>query len=132
MSLTVDTEIPAGVNLLGKTIAELQSDIVVGNDTISGTLHPIVNFTGFSNDVSEQEGYFLALHIDANTDDATITVELVGGTHRPVELDSDRTIILRITDTTTQSIRITATADGYSDFTKTYSLTGIALEETAM
>ena len=75
--------------------------------------------------MSEQEGYYLALHIDVeDAPDATIEVELVGGTHGPVELDSDRVCVFRITDFATQSIRITATVDG-QDTTKVYSLSGL-------
>ncbi|MBO6267701.1 MAG: hypothetical protein J6N19_00985 [Clostridium sp.] len=67
----------------------------------------------------------------ATTENAsdTITVELVGGTvGHPVTLDSDRNIVLRIANTSAQSVRVVAT-NGTSTVTKTYSLTGLTLAE---
>lgn len=104
----------------------MQSGIGVGDNDIAGTLKYVTGYTGFSGDVSEQSGNYIALHIDTDAEDSTITVEVIGGTHGPVTLDSDRTIIIRIKNKS-QKIKITATKEGYPDVTKIYSLGGLTL-----
>lgn len=71
-------------------------------------------------------GHYLALHIDTAVEGSTIVVELIGGVHGPVTLDSDRTIILRIKNKF-QKIKITASKEGYDTVTKTYTLSGLTL-----
>lgn len=110
------------------TLSDLQSEISVSDsDVISGTLKYVTGYTGFSGDVSEQSGNYLALHIDANVQGAKITVTLVNGIHGSVELDNDRTLITRITNKTTQKIRIEAEKTGYNPAVKEYALTGLTL-----
>lgn len=123
----VDTEIPQGVSLLGKTLEDLQEDIVISDDEISGTLKYVTDYTGFSGDPAEQSGNYIALHIDTEEEADEITVELINGTvGHPVALDNDRTIIIRITDKDEQSIQIVATK-GELTLTKDYALTGLTL-----
>lgn len=86
----------------------------------------MTGYTGFSGDPNEQEGNYLALHIDSAVEGATITVELIGGDHGPVTLDEDRTCIFRIKNTH-EKIKITATADDTPTVTKTYNLVGLTL-----
>ena len=132
MTLTVDTNIPAGVELLGKTLAELQSEVEVSDEgVISGTLLYVDDFTGFSGDPAEQVGNYLTLHIDTDVAGAKITVTLINGVHGPVVLDNDRTLISRITDETTQSLRIVAEKDGYNPLVKEFALTGLTLDTEA-
>lgn len=91
----------------------------------------MTGYTGFSGDPAEQEGNYLALHIDTDVEDATITVELIGGDHPgPVVLDSDRTIILRIKNIN-EKIKITTSKEGYSTRTTTYTLGGLKLTPKA-
>lgn len=123
----MDDKIPDGVSLLGKELTDLQSGVGVGGSDITGTLKYVTGYTGFSGDPAEQQGNYLVLHIDTDAADSTIQVELLGGTHGPVTLDSDRTIILRIKNKS-QRIKITATKDGYPTVTKTYSIAGLTLE----
>lgn len=127
MSLTVESDISSSVDLLGKIVTDLQEDIEVGTDAITGTLKSVSGYTGFSGDVSEQSGHYLALHCEA-TEGATITVELIGGTHGPVNLDEDGLIIFRIA-ATTQKVKVTAAKTGYNSVTRTYELTDIVLGE---
>lgn len=116
-------------DVLGKTVAELQSGVTISGSTISGTLNNIDGYTGFSGNVAEQSGHYLVLRADTGNPSDTITVELVGGTvGHPVTLDSDRNIVLRIANTSTQSVKVVAT-DGTSTVTKSYSLTGLTLAE---
>lgn len=125
----MDDTIPEGVSLLGKELSDLQSGVSVGMNDISGTVHYVTGYTGFSGDPAEQQGNYLALHIDSD-EDTTITVELIGGTHGPVTLDSDRTHIVRLRNKQ-QKIKITVTKDGYDTITRTYTLAGLTLEAPA-
>lgn len=125
----MDDTIPEGVSLLGKELSDLQSGVSVGMNDISGTVHYVTDYTGFSGDPAEQQGNYLALHIDSD-EDTTITVELIGGTHGPVTLDPDRTLIVRLRNKQ-QKIKITVTKDGYDTITRTYTLAGLTLEAPA-
>lgn len=116
-------------DVLGKTVAELQSGVTISGSTISGTLNNIDGYTGFSGNVAEQSGHYLVLRADTGNASDTITVELIGGTvGHPITLDSDRNIVLRIANTSTQSVKVVAT-DGKHTVTKSYSLTGLTLAE---
>lgn len=116
-------------DVLGKTVAELQSGVTISGSTISGTLNNIDGYTGFSGNVAEQSGHYLVLRADTGNASDTITVELIGGTvGHPVTLDSDRNIVLRIANTSTQSVKVVAT-NGARTVTKSYSLTGLTLAE---
>ena len=126
----MDADIPDGVSLLGKELDDLQSGVGVGRSDITGTLKYVTGYTGFSGDPAEQSGNYLVLHIDTNVEGATIQVELIGGDHGPVTLDSDRTLISRIKNKQ-QKIKITASATGYPTITQTYTLGGLTLESAA-
>lgn len=116
-----------GANLFGKTVDSLQENVVVGESEITGTLKYVTGYTGFSSNTSEQEGNYLALKVDADSEDAIVTVELVGGTKGPVTLDDDMNIVLLIKNKDTQSIKVTVN-DGEDSAIKTYGLTGLTLE----
>lgn len=116
----------ADATLLGKKVSDLQSNIVIGEDAITGSLKHVTGYTGFSSKSSEQEGHYLALKFDVTPADAVTTVELVGGTKGPVTLDSDMNIVLLIKNNT-QSIKVVSTKNGAST-TKTYALTNLTLE----
>lgn len=116
-------------DVLGKTVAELQSGVKISGSTISGTLNNIDGYIEFSGNVAEQSGHYLVIRADTGNASDTITVELIGGTvGHPVTLDSDRNIVLRIANTSTQSVKVVAT-DGKHTVTKSYSLTGLTLAE---
>lgn len=123
----MDDTIPDGVSLLGKELSDLQSGVSVGQDAIAGTLKYVTGYTGFSGDPAEQEGHYLALHIDTDVAADSITVQLIGGDHGPVELDSDRTNIFRIKNKQ-EKIKIVAKKEGYPDVEKIYNLAALTLE----
>ena len=123
----MDDEVPDGVSLLGKELDDLQSGVSVGGQDIAGTLKYVTGYTGFSGDPAEQQGNYLVLHIDTDVEGATIQAELIGGKHGPVTLDSDRTLITRISNKS-QKIKITASKEGYPTVSKTYTLAGLKLE----
>ena len=114
------------VDLLGKTADDLQEDVEVANGAITGTLNYVTGYTGFSGDVAEQSGNYLAIKVTA-IEGATITVELINGTvGHPVELDEDGMIVLRIANKSTQSVEVVATKDSLSEVQR-FSLTGLTL-----
>lgn len=107
--------------VLGKTVSDLQDNVVVeSNFNIHGDLNYVTGYTGYSGVVSEQSGYYLALHFESNA--SSITVENVGGNHpgRVVTLDSDGDLVLRITDKDHQKIIVTAGTE-----VNTYSFGGL-------
>lgn len=119
-TLVTDVLIASDTDLLGKVISDLQSDIVIGENEITGTLKYVTGYTGFSGEPELQSGNFLALHITTN-DGAPISVELIGGKYGPVTLDEDGLIILRIANKE-QRVKITS-----GSMTKEYSLANINL-----
>ena len=120
--LTVDTSVSASEDLFGKTIEDLQENVEVGTDSITGTLKHVEDYTGFSSDPAMQSGNYLVLHCTTNDSDP-ITVEVVGGTSGPRQLDADGIIVLRIADKDTQTIQVVS-----GSLTKNYSLTELVLE----
>ena len=126
MSLSVKPEDGEAV-LFGKTVNELQSDVVVSDDEVTGTLKYVDGYVDFSSNVSEQSGNYLALKIEAEPAEAETVVKLVGGTKGPVTLDYDMNIVLLIKNKDTQSIKVTTTHNEES-VTKTYGLSGLTLE----
>ena len=112
--------------LLGKTVADLQENVAISGREITGTLKLVTDYTGFSSATDEQSGNYLALHVTQEPEDATVTVELIGGKNGAVELDDDGLIALKIADTAKQSVKVTVT-NGEDTATKTYSLKGLTL-----
>lgn len=125
-ALLTDTDISAEENLLGKTVGDLQEDITVLSQSITGTLKYVSDYTGFSESVELQSGYFLALHTSCEGAD-TITVEVINGSGRVATLDSDGISVVRIADKDTQKIKFVATKGTYTR-TRIYSLTDLTLE----
>ena len=111
--------------MLGKTAADLQENVAISGREITGTLKLVTDYTGFSSATDEQSGNYLALHVTQEPEDATVTVELIGGKNGAVELD-DGLIVLKIADTAKQSVKVTVT-NGEDTATKTYSLKGLTL-----
>lgn len=130
MWLAASADIGASVDLLGKAVSDLESGIAISNNAISGTLKYVSDYTGFSGNVAEQSGNYLAVKFDipdVDTSKYTIQVRLIGGDHGAVTLDSDGIVIFRIKNTN-QKVEAVATADGLPTVTKVYSLTNLVLE----
>lgn len=125
VSFTIEPEDGEAV-LFGKTVDELQSDIAIDDDQITGTLHYVEGYTDFSSEPSQQSGNYLALKFTA-PEDATTTVEVLEGTKGPVTLDEDMNIVLLIADEETQSVKVTV-KKGDETTEKVYGLTGLNLE----
>lgn len=128
--MSADADIPASVDLLGKSAEELQENIEIDEETgkITGTLFYIDDYTGFSGDTELQSGHYLAMHFESPVADK-ITIQIIGGTDQPKALDSDGLAIFRITSTE-EKLKIVATLND-DDATKTvkeYILTDLVLE----
>lgn len=122
--LTIDTNIASDEDLFGLTVSDLQSNIVIGKNAITGTLHYIDDYsTAFSGD--EAEGNYLAIHASVpDVDDATISVKITN----PVTLDPDGIFVGRIRDKDSQTITVVASKEGYESVTKVYNLSGLICE----
>lgn len=105
-NIFIDVNIAADTDLLGKVVGDLQEDIVIEEDSISGNLKFVSDYTGFSGDVKEQSGNYLALHFTNNGEDS-ITVEVINGFSGPVQLDEDGLIVLRIANNS-QRVKVTS------------------------
>lgn len=125
--MTVKADVQSSVDLFGKTVTDLQENVVVGRNDITGTLKYVTGYTGFSNKPEEQSGNYLVIRSEVpDAEDATITVEVVGGTKGPVTLDSDGIMVARIANKQ-QKIRVVASLDGYEPYTRTFVLSGLTL-----
>lgn len=125
LALRVTSAKDSDGDLLGYVASDLQENIYVDSNSISGTLKYIADYSSAGYTGDEESGHFLALKITA-VSGATITIEVVGGVHGAQTLDSDGLAICRIANTT-QKIRIVVTKDTES-VTKTYALTDLVLE----
>ena len=124
--MTVDVDIASGTDLFGKTVSDLQSDIVIGSDEITGTLNYIDDYTGFSGDPSLQTGNFIAIHASVpDVEGVTITVKVTN----PVTLDDDGIAVLRIANKDSQTITVVASKDGSASVEKVFDLSGLTCEE---
>ncbi len=120
-TVSIDFNVSDSIDLFGKVASDLQSNVAVASNAITGTLNYIDDYTGFSSVVAEQSGNYLVLHVDTELED-DIYVELVNGTKGPVQLDEDRLIVLRIADKDTQSVRVTV-----GEVVKLYTLDGLTI-----
>ena len=125
--MSVDADVPASLDLFGKTVSDLQENVSFESNKVKGTLKYLDDYTGFSSKPEEQSGNYLAVHAD-DPDADSITVELVGGYKGPVTLDSDRVIVLRIADKNTQSVKVTSYKNSAVKEVCQYSLAGLTVE----
>lgn len=86
----------------------MQSGVSVEDNEIYGTLNYVTGYTGFSGDPALQEGNYMVLKFDTDDEDDVITVELTNGvTGHPVTLDSDRNMVIRVTNPMKQKLKVT-------------------------
>lgn len=91
--ISVNFDIAADFDLLGKVISDLQKDTGVSADNILGDLKYVEGYTGFSGDPEEQEGNYLAFKVDFTGTYTSLTVEASG---KEQTLDNDKIMVLRI------------------------------------
>lgn len=119
------TAVAEGIDLLGKDASDLQEDLAIGEDEITGTSKYVTGYTGFSGDPAEQEGNYIALLATPKDETTVITCEVIGGDHGPVTLDEDHMVILRIKNNT-QKVKFTSTLNGETKEYE-YALTNLTL-----
>lgn len=128
--MSIDADIAAAEDLFGKTVSDLQSGITVGSKAISGTLKYVADYSS-AYGTGEDSGNYIVLHAEVpDTEDVTITVEVVNGVHGPQTLDEDGIAICRITDKNSQKIRFVARKTGCEPVTKTFTLRGLTLKSS--
>ena len=128
MSVNVDANIDPLTDLFGKTVDDLQEDVIVSADGVTGTLKYVADYSS-AYGAGEDSGNYLVLHCSTpGIEGATITSEVVGGVHGPVTLDEDGIVISRIADKSSQTIHIVASKEGYEDSSVTLDLSQLVLE----
>lgn len=137
-SPTVSAE-SAGTDVLGKTVSDLQSDVSISGNAITGTLKYIDDYTGFSSNVSEQSGNYLALKFTNIPATATSVKVGLKPTYKSgsavddysglVEIisDPDKNGVFLVRDSATQKF-IVLTTDGTNSKMDTYDLSGLVCE----
>lgn len=129
--LEVDAAIGASVDLLGKYVADLQSDVVVGPRAITGKLKYVDDYTGFSGDPAEQVGHYLVVHASCpDVSDYAITIKHSGKAGSKTLDLSDGILILRVDEKYVQDqvvLTFTASKTGYPDFSRSFSLAELTL-----
>lgn len=127
MTHTVRAE-DGGVDMWGTLVSSMQENVTVEGNKIKGKLKPLSSgqlVTDWG------EGYFLALHYTSN--DATVSSIKVGldpsaGGIEPQELDPDMNSVMKITDKSSQKIKVIS-SNGAVTVTDTYDLSELELEE---
>ena len=112
--------------MFGKSVSDLQSNIEVGSNAITGTLKYISDYSAAGYVGDEAKGNYLVIH-STSTGADSVTVEVVGGAHGERTLDNDGICICRIADTS-QKIRVKAYKDGQVGAVQTYSLADLELK----
>ena len=113
----------------GKAVSDLQKDVIVHDEWISGTLKYVTGYTGFSGDVEEQSGNYLALDFTF-TDGATATAQLINAKSikGPVDITAEPFAVIRVTNPRTQKLVITVTKAGET-VTRTLSFSSLKCEQ---
>ena len=114
------------MDLFGLNCEDLQENIVVGDDAISGTLLYVDDYSS-AYQPGEDYGNYIALHCEVpDVDDVKISVKVTN----PVTLDADGDVVLRIADKDSQTITVVASKEGYQTTTKVYDLSELVCESS--
>lgn len=112
-------------------VSDLQDNIVVGEDSITGTLEYVTGFEDYSDNPLLQEGNFIVLNVDTDTEeDYTITVQVEGSTLEPIVItqDSDpeeHIMVFRISDPEEETVKVIFVIDGEDPVIKEYTLSDL-------
>ena len=124
---TVEAESSAAT-LFGTPVSDMQEDVVVANNAITGTLKYLSDSSSAL--VSKWgAGNFLALKF-SNADSRATSIKVGLNPSEGsglVELDEDMNGVFKITDKTAQVFKV-VTTDGNTTTTDTYALTGLTME----
>lgn len=116
-------------DVFGKKTSELQEDIVVTGNKITGTLHYVKDYTGFSGLPEEQKGHFLVMHYVPDPYEADVHVLKTSGTVGDKILSKpDLTMVSRITDKEHQKLEVYSELSGVKGEKTIYDISGLTLE----
>ena len=121
----------ADAEAFGVTADDLQSNLAVSGDQITGTLKNISDGTVWDSgtwDEGESTGHFLFVKATDIPEGAVATLEVYGGTHGPTALSEDLNGVVRITDKDNQKLILTVAYEGVRE-QKIYGLKGLTLAE---
>lgn len=92
---------------MNKKVSDLQENVVLNGESITGKLNYVTDFEDFSSNEDEQKGNFLVIKVEEATKGKTVTAELSEAKGEGKRtLDEDGIIVARITSKT-QTITIT-------------------------
>lgn len=129
LGMTVDFNISDSTDLLGKYVYELQENVSLTGNKITGTLLKVEDYTGFSGDPVEQKGNYIAIHCSVpGVNGATIKFISKSGKKYVVD-PSDGLIVLRMAVKPTK-FRFEISKDGIPTVEKTFDASGLVLEKT--
>lgn len=128
--MRLDVESDVRPTVFGKNVSDLQEDVTITGNQVTGTLHYVTEYTGFSGDPDLQEGNYLALSFAADPSTDDIYVELVNALYSPgpQKLDADKDMCIRITDKDKQYLIVTAYKGGEQS-RRTIKLDQLTLEQ---
>lgn len=122
--MTVDVDIDPDEDLFGYKVDDLQNNIVIGDDTITGNLAFIDDYSSAFGPGLDS-GNYIAIHASVpDVDNVTITVTITN----PSVLDEDGIFVGRIADKDSQTITVVASKEGYESVTKVYDLSGLTCQ----
>ena len=128
-TLTVNSKISNDIDLLGKTVNDLQKNIKFNGNKVTGTLKYVTGYTGYSGDVSEQSGNYLAIHAELFGIPSTVSPTITVSANITSTLDDDGLCIIRCGEDL-EAFTVTASAEGYTTKTITFDLTGLTKLES--
>lgn len=105
LMLIVSPDLPASVRY-GKTVSDLQTNLVVNGRSIQGEVKYITGWTeAYGSDPVENSGNFISLAIE-DTSGAYNTVQTIGGFHddRVAEMGEDKYVVLHVKDNATKIV----------------------------
>lgn len=125
----MDANIGTDEDLSGKTVSDLQEDINIGPDGVSGTLKYVADYSS-AFESGENSGNYLAIHCSTPGVEGA-TIEATSSDESPVVFDAETGIaVCRIADKSTQTIEVVAYKDDQSD-SVTLDLSQLVLESQA-
>lgn len=129
LGMTVDFDIADATSLLGKYDYEIQENMKVVGNKITGTLLKVEDYIGFSGNEEEQSGNYIAMHCEVpDVEGATINFISKSGKKYIVD-PSDGLIVIRITQKPNK-FRFEISKTGEATVEKEFDASGIVLEKT--
>lgn len=129
IDIDVDSDIDSSVDLLGKSVSELQSGIQVADETISGASLYVYDYPDFSTDESLQSGNFLALHLEGSSTCMVIPRIYSSSDYQWHEISHKQVgdyLIMRLGSMTLTTLELTAYKDASAVWSSAFNVSGIA------